>query len=301
MVIWVLIINTILSIIFLIVRLTEHADWKLVFFFLFLPFVGFIIYYLPIIAIRIRKKSGFDEEGILARISQVELQPDHPDVKDELNLTPIEDAIAVSDNTEKRALLLKQLKKNLRENYKILLVADQDEDSECAHYVAAAKMEIYRILQQHWLDCRQDYEKSPDNTEYYHQACDALLEILKSGVFSLRELNVYRKYFCNLVQTMLNTDKSKVSPTEYEEYLICLADLGRFEDAERFWIENADQLKSENAYIRMLKLYYQNSERNKFENCLKDLQKNRQIRLSAKGLEQLRYWTSRLSAAEEHF
>ena len=246
---------------------------------------------------RFLEKVGVDREAVLTHVFEIDRQPEHPDVREALNVVPVEDAMAVSENTEKRALLLKQLKKDLKENYKILLAAEQDEDSESAHYVAAAKMEIYRLEQTRWLECRRDYEQEPDNPEKYHTACAVLMEMLESGVLSAREQNAYRKHLCDLIQGQIDAGENEISPEEYEEYLSSLVELGRNKDAERFWQEYADRLRSEAAYQDMLKMFYQAGERQKFEDILGDLRKNKQVRLSPKGLEQLRYWTTRLAGA----
>ena len=62
-----------------------------------------------------------------------------------------------------------------------------------------------------------------------------------------------------------------------------------------FWQNYADRMRSEESYQDMLKMFYQTGERQKFEDILDDLRKNRQVRLSPKGLEQLRYWMGRLA------
>lgn len=89
--------------------------------------------------------------------------------------------------------------------------------------------------------------------------------------------------------------EEEVSQREYEQYLSALVELGRYADAEGLWREQADRIRSEDTYQSMLKLFYRAGERQKFEELLDDLCKNRQVRLSPKGLEQLRYWRSRLA------
>ena len=122
------------------------------------------------------------------------------------------------------------------------------------------------------------------------------MEMLESGVLSVREQDAYRRRLCDLVQRQIDVEESEVSPVEYEKYLSALVDLGRYADAELLWQGHADRMRSEAAYRDMLKMFYRAGERQKFENILEDLRKNRQIRLSPGGLEQLRYWTKRLAA-----
>lgn len=294
MLIWALAVNSALAVLYAVIKRIRREGAGMAVYFLFLPWLGFFIYFLPGVLQAFLDRMGVDREAILIHAFEVDLQPEHPDVREALNVVPVEDAMAVSGNTEKRALLLGQLKKDLRENYKILLAAEQDEDSESAHYVAAAKMEIYRLGQTRWLECRRDYEQDPGDPEKFHAACAALIELLSSGVLSPREQSAYRKRLCGLVQGRLESKEAEVSQREYEEYLSSLIELGSYEEAELLWRTHADKMRSETAYHNMLGMFYRQGERQKFEAILEDLRKNRQVRLSPKGLEQMRYWTVRL-------
>ncbi len=295
---WFLMVNFSLAALYAVIKGIHREGILMAAFFVFLPGLGFLIYYLPILFQTFLEKSGVDSEAVLTHAFEIDRQMEHPDVREELNVVSVEDAMAVSGNTEKRALLLKQLKKNLKENYRILLAAEQDEDSELSHYVAAAKMEIYRLQQARWLECRRDYEKEPGNPEKYHTVCAVLTEMLKSDVLSAREQSAYRKHLCDLVQGQINAEEREVSLGEYEECLSALVELGRYADAELFWQKYADRMQSEAAYQNMLKMFYQAGERQKFKDILDELSKNRQVRLSHKGLEQLRYWRKRLAGTE---
>ena len=280
MLIWFLAVNFVLAMLYAVIRGIHREDIGMAFFFIFLPGLGFIIYFLPGLLRAFLEKAGVDREAVLTHAFKIDRQPEHPDVREALNVVPVEDAMAVSGNTEKRALLLGQLKKNLKENYRILLAAEQDEDSESAHYVAAAKMEIYRLGQTRWLECRRDYEQEPGDPDRYHAACGALMEMLSSGVLSAKEQSAYQKRLCSLVQGQIDAGKIEVSQKEYVEYLGSLVELGQYADAENLWKRYADRMRSEAAYEDMLKMFYQTGERQKYEGILDDLRKNKQVRLS---------------------
>lgn len=297
MLIWVLAVNSALAALYAVIKRLRREEAGMAAYFLFLPGLGFLIYFLPGLLQAFLDRMGVDREAILIHAFEVDLQPEHPDVREALNVVPVEDAMAISGNEEKRALLLKQLKKDLTENYRVLLAAERDEDSESAHYAAVAKTEIYRLHQTRWLECRRDYARDPGDPEKYHTACEALIDMLRSGILSSREQSAYQKRLCDLVRRQIDAGKSEVSPQEYEEYLGSLVELGRSGDAERLWREHADRMRTEAAYQSMLKMFYQMGERQKFEDLLDDLCRNRQVRLSPKGLEQLRYWRNRLAGA----
>ena len=297
MLIWIIAANAALAVLYAVIRQPRRESAGMAIYFIFLPVLGFLIYFLPDLLQMFLERMGVDREAILIHAFEVDLQPEHPDVREALNVVPVEDAMAVSGNAEKRALLLGQLKKDLTENYRVLLAAERDRDSESSHYAAVAKMEIYRLHQTRWLECRRDYAQDPGDPEKYHTACEVLTEMLESGILSSREQSAYQKRLCDLVQGRIDAAEDEVSPREYEEYLGSLVELGRGEDAERLWREHADQMRSEAAYQSMMKLFYRTGERQKFADVLDDLCQNRQVRLSPKGLEQLRYWRDRLSGA----
>ena len=295
MLIWFLAANLALTVLYVIVRRVRREGVGMAVYLIFLPGLGFLIYFLPGLLQAFLDRMGVDREAILIHAFEVELQPEHPDVREALNVVPVEDAMAISGNEEKRALLLKQLKKDLTENYRVLLAAEWDEDSESAHYAAVAKTEIYRLHQTRWLECRRDYEQAPGDPEKYHTACEVLIDMLASGILSSREQSAYQKRLCDLVHRQIDAGESEVSRREYVEYLDALVELGRNADAEQLWQEHADRMRGETAYHSMLKMFYRTGERQKFEELLDDLCRNRQVRLSPEGLEQLRYWRDRLA------
>lgn len=292
---WFLAVNFAAAVLYAVIRGIQRKEAGMAVLFVFLPGLGFLLYFLPSLLQVFSEKAGIDREAVLTHALQIERQPEHPNVREALDVVPVEDAMAVGENEEKRKLLLKQLKKDLKENYKILLAAERDEDSESVHYVAATKMEIYRLQQAQWLECRGDLERDPDNPEKYHTACTVLMEMIHSGVLSSVEESAYRRRLCQLVQGQITAGESEVSQREYEEYLSSLVELGQYAEAQLLWQEHTERVRSEASYHEMLKMFYQTGERQKFEDLLDDLRKNRQIRLSSKGLEQLRYWAGRLA------
>lgn len=296
MLIGFLIANFALTALYVIAKRVRGEGAGLTLFFLFLPGLGFLIYFMTVLVQSFMERAGIDREAVLTHALEIERQPEHPDVREALNVVPVEDAMAVGANAEKRALLLKQLKKDLQANYRILLVAEQDSDSESAHYVAAAKMEVYRLHQARWLECRRDYEKNPDDARNYHTACTVLSEMLASEVLSVREQRAYRRRLCELVQRQIAAAEEEVSAQEYEECLASLVELGRWDEAERLWRQHGDRMQSEAAFREMLKLHYNAGDRQKFEDVLAELCENRQVRLTPSGLEQLRYWMGRLAS-----
>lgn len=258
-------------------------------FFIFLPGFGYIIYFVPRLIHRLAGRETYDRDSLVKRF-QIEQAAEHPDVKRELGIVPVEDAMAVSGTAEKRALLLNQLKKDVGENYKALLAAENDEDSESAHYVAAAKMEAYRVQQQRWMESCKTYQKDPADPANFHAACTALRNLIDGCILSSREQEIYKKTYCGLIESQEQRDGKMLSGEEYEVYLV---ESGESEKAECIWNGDREKVRSERCYMKMIEMYYRQKDKEKFQQCMKDLRADKQVRLSAQGLEVLRYWMQR--------
>lgn len=287
-----LLINLIWAVLYGIWKAVRKESVCAAVFFLFLPGLGIVLYFLPQLLQRLFFAESYDRESLVRRLS-IERMAEHPDMKSELSVVPIEDAMAVSENSEKRDLLLKQLKKGLSENYKTLLAAENDRDSESVHYVAAAKMEVYRIQQQKWTQSFKAYEENPDSEENFRNVCASLREFIDGRVLSAREQKMYKKKYCLLVEEKLKAGDGMAAREDCEAYLTYCVELEEWKAAEKFWNEHRNLARSETCYEKMIEMFYRKREKEKFSQCLKELREEKEIRLSAQGLNRLRYWMQR--------
>ena len=305
-----LVVNLVCAVIYAIVKAVRKEGAGVTVFFIFLPVFGFALYFLPCLAGRIfgereynkntcqssdesvPKKTWrgrYDRTSLVQR-NRIEQMAEHPNMEEELGVVPVEDAMSIAENKEKRELLLRQLKKNMHENYRALLAAENDEDSESVHYVAAAKMEIYRSLHQNWLDCFRDYEEDPADIQVSRNVYEALRKLIDSQVLSDREQAMYQKKYCSLIEAQEQAGEGMIQDRDYEEYLLYLMELGRYEQARQLWENKRDRLRSEKSYMRMMEMFYQRQDEERFRECLAQLREDKQVRLTAQGMEKLRYW-----------
>lgn len=287
-----LLVNSIFTVVYVIGKLVRKEGAGAAVFFLFLPGLGFAVYFLPLFLGRLWGEEKYDRESLTRRDSIGRME-EHPDVEEELNVVPVEDAMAVNENREKRALLLRQLRKDIGENYRPLLAAEQDEDSESVHYVAAARMEVHRRLDQEWLACSKAYEEDRGDAEKWQAASGALRKLIESQVLSGREQEMYRKKYCALAERQAQEDEGLLSDEDYGSWLEYLIETGQIRKAEGLWEEKRERLRSEACYMNMARMYYGRREKDRFDACVAALRKDRRVRLSAQGLETLRYWIRR--------
>lgn len=282
-------VNFAVSIIFLLFAVVRKQKIGLTIYFIVFPVMGFVIYYLPQWILNIRKHFSYDRESLVKRFDIEQVQS-MPVVEKELNIVPIADAMAVSSNAEKRSLLLEQLKKDIHTNYKVVLPAGKDSDSESAHYVAAARMEVYRGKQEKIGRTRRQMEKEPENAECLREYLKELTGYIESDLLTEREAELYKVDYCKRLEHAKN--KNGMTGEEYNCYVMYLVDLKRYKEAEAFWKKFMQCERNEMAYRKILQMYYDVGDKQKFYQCLDDLQKST-IRLSPEGLKILRYWTER--------
>lgn len=287
-----LLINLMISILWFILKLKKKQIAWMALFFICLPGLGYLIYYIPRILEKIIYEYKYDRESLVKRFD-FERSQERPYLEGELNVVPIEDAMVISNNTEKRTLLLNQLKKDLFNNYRSLLPAENDEDSESAHYIAAAKMEVYRMHQQRWNEVLGKYEEDCNSIDVFHQVIEILEEIIESDVLSLKEKKLYKKKYCEILEIQMESNEEDIKTKEYKAYLNYLIEDKSYEKAEKFWIDNHEAAKCEESYMMILKMYFQCNDKEKFYRCINELEEDKEVRLSADGLEKLRYWLSK--------
>ena len=76
---------------------------------------------------------------------------------------------------------------------------------------------------------------------------------------------------------------------EFEQQIIFLVDLKRFEEAEYVWKKMAKGNRTEKGYARMLELYYEQKDRQEFHRVLDEL-RGSGIVLSPDGMNMVRFW-----------
>ena len=287
-----LLINLMISVLWFILKLKKKQVAWMALFFICLPGLGYLIYYVPRILEKIIYEYKYDRESLVKRFD-FERSQERPYLQGELNVVPVEDAMVVSTNTEKRTLLLSQLKKDIFNNYRALLAAENDEDSESAHYIAAAKMEVYRMHQQRWNEVLERYEEECNSIEVFHEIMEILEELIESHVLSLKEKKLYKKKYCEILEGQMESKEGILKTKEYKTYLTYLIEDKSYEKAEKFWVDNREAAKCEESYMMILKMYFQCKDKEKFYRCIRQLEEDKAVRLSVDGLEKLRYWISK--------
>jgi hypothetical protein len=259
--------------------------------FLSLPFFGFVIYFISKFVMRMCHEFSYDRDNLVKRHTIQGLQT-APNVAKELDLISIEDAMAVSSKKEKRELLLTQLKKDLYENYRSILPASTDTDSESAHYVAAAKMQVRQQMHGEIIEMQKQIQELTVESNVWKEYLFKLEKYIESGLLEQKESIIYKEEFCLYFEKLQQLETCSLEKTECTNYLCYTIDLGRIEKAESFWTKCSDEQKEEVSYRKMLELYYNQRNKDKFYEYIQQLEKS-DIKLSSDCLAMLRFWNRR--------
>lgn len=290
-IICILAINLFLSVLYAFIKIKKGEKFFEVLLFIMFPIGGFISYSLPFLLLRKGEKAKYDKDVLVRRL-EIEEERSMPSVQKALNVIPIGDAMAISNNYEKRNLLLEQLKKDIDVNYKLVLPASNDSDSESAHYVAAAKMEVYRRKQASLISLKKELQEEPDSQEKWMNYMQELVEYIESALLAEKEADIYKREYCNHVQNAIRTGSFQLSSKQYSQCLTYYVELEEYKEIEELWEFLSDEMKDEQAYLSMLKFYYNSCNEAGFYRSLKELGASK-ITLSAEGLKLLRYWNER--------
>lgn len=249
--------------------------------------MGFGIYYWGKLVLRVSKTDTYDAEFFTKRIL-FESPQKMPDVEKELNIIPMNDAILVGSNQEKRTLILEQLKKGIGQNYRSVLQAGADSDSESAHYVATARMEVYKDLKEEVNQAIHTYGISPEESTA-QIAIQALGEFVDSDLLTWSEkknnMEEYLLLWEKWHQSLENEEK------EVERRLRYLSELEKYEEMEVVWNSMKPERKTEKTFLLMLEMFYNKKEKQSFFAILQEL-KQSELVLTAEGLNIIRYWNS---------
>jgi hypothetical protein len=216
------------------------------------------------------------------------------DEEQEKNLVPMEEALAVSDYGNLRALMMNVIKGDVEESLSAISMALDSGDSETSHYAASVlskelngfRMNVQKIRK----EIKQAKEQQPDDpTE--RDRCGLMLfdymnKILKQHVFT----DIEQDYF---VQVMRETGEmlygsATLSARQIAELALRLIETGDYENGA-IWCDRAlaDYPRELSSYQCKLKLLFLKEEREQFFTVLQSL-KSSGIAIDSETMEMIR-------------
>ncbi|EJP6472384.1 tetratricopeptide repeat protein [Clostridium sp. FAM 1755] len=283
--------NTIFSLlIFLFIKLKTREEFFIGFIIMIcLPFFGNIFY---IINIYYRKK-------ITSKFNNSELEKDNYSKSDNLKskpfylsknmeVIPIEDALVLNDEKIKKSLIINVLKSDSYKYLDFLKEAIRDEDTETSHYAATAVTEVKRKLTLAIQEFKEKYQKNKTDLTIIKAYADALKKYNDSG---LLDKNAYQKNLSTYKELLEKIIEMEAADEYlYEEIINCYIILKDFERAIEYCNQYFENFKkSEKPYLLIMKIYFINKNRTKFNKVLRKLRESNII-LNRDSLNLIKFW-----------
>jgi hypothetical protein len=207
----------------------------------------------------------------------------------ELNVIPIEEALLVSEHQDRRRVMIDVLKQDSVHYLEILQIAVRNEDTETSHYAVSAIMEVKRKLLLSIQDLSVQYENQKNDVYILRTYAEVLQGFLRSGFLDSRTIMKYQYTYLDVLDrlTRLTSDAEWAFGAKVETEI----DLGLFTVAESTSLSYLEQYpESEDAYLRLLKVYFLTRSTTKLHRTLEQL-KQSPIRLSNRALTFVRFWS----------
>ncbi len=293
----VLIINTIIAFIYLIVNLVfkkeKTGSYRMRFFVMLLcPVVGPLFFLFGWIIYKIFMNDPVDLEDVVFSKERVKTYRKADEVR-ERNIVPMEEAMAVSDRSSTRELMLDLVRKDISESLHTIALALNSSDSEVSHYAASVLQEtlnnfrnsvqkLYTTI----LELREEEGHDAEIIAYSEELIGDLNTILKQNVLSPMEQKTYAEQMEEVVSILClyKTPEPELLASlcmrffEIQDYVKCEA------WSDRLMELYPDVLAS---YTCKLKLYYTVNDRENFF-AVMDALKHSEVIVDNETLEMIR-------------
>jgi len=289
---WIILIaNGLLSILF-IVRVKDKQQRIFGLFFLMLPVLGFLFYFIPKIGFQWSQKTNlYDVSNVKLKINE-ETFSQKPDVQKEMNIVSFNEVMQIGRKEEKRSLLLNVLQDDLVDNAAFIRSALGDSDSETTHYAASATMQIYTKLRSVIQALETSFQLDPNNTTVMLELLTAISNYIQSGVLTKRDHDFYcNKYIrtfnqLNAIDPEVLTSENYLNQVDFQ-----FSSLAIHESIETA-LKARDRFDLEEVHLKVLELYYKTGNQRQFNEAFETF-KHSKLTVSNKGLELIRFWSKR--------
>jgi len=207
----------------------------------------------------------------------------------ELNVIPIEDALVVSEHRTRRKVMIDVLKQDSIHYIDVLQRAVSNEDTETSHYAVSAIMETKRKLLIALQDLSVKYEKHRDDEYIVAAYAEIMKAYMSSGFLDERTLTKNRyTYLAVLEQLIALSEEQEWAHREKINTELILGQYSSAEESGLYYLKLCP--RSEDAYLSLMKVYYETKSYEKLKATLEKLM-NAPIRLSNQALTIVRFWS----------
>ncbi len=243
-------------------------------FLFFCPVAGVVFLGLGTILYNIFFDSSIDLAAITFSKERVDIL-EHPDVEEEINLVPMEEAIMIEDKESLRQLLLTVLRGDVSKSISAVTKALNSSDSEASHYAASAIMDITNEFQLTLQKFQAELDRTPEDPDVNQMFIEYLIRMLNAGFLSDLELKTYVYTLQHTCESVYQLHKELLKPEYYSNLVRLLGRIGDLQLAAA-WIGRLQEAYPEDIemYRCVLHFYFETKDKAGFFHYLDKLRKS---------------------------
>ncbi len=281
----ILIINTAIALIYLLWGLLRPADKKkdrghrakyvmLAFVMAVCPLIGPLFLGVSHLVYLLFSRRDVDMSDV--SFSRERVQTYTPaDIDRDINITPVREALLVSDVKRRRRMLLDILKKDVRRSLGSIAIALDNPDSETSHYAASVVMDALSEFRGNVQNMLQKLREDPEDAGLGSLLLGYIHEVMEQNVLSGDEKRSYTYLEDEVGDILFFHHQEKMEGQQYRCLMEDLVEIGDFSVAEK-WSRRAMKYRDYqlDTYIGCLKFYYTYNDRGAFLQCMERLKQS---------------------------
>jgi len=195
-----------------------------------------------------------------------------PDKETEMNYVPIQDAMAVSDTTSLRRLLLDTLRGNAKRTISSIAVAMNSKDTETSHYAASIILDALsecRLTAQNMI---WQMQKNPEDVEINLLTLEYIHDILNLKIMNNVEQKSYIYILDNVAENLFTHNLWYMTATHYLWMTDLFLSVKDYNMADK-WVTRAGTYRPYmlDSFKANLHLYFEQKNQTAFFDCLNEL------------------------------
>ena len=195
-----------------------------------------------------------------------------PDSETEMNYVPIEDAMAVSDTSSLRRLVLDTLRNNARKTISYIRVAMNSKDTEVSHYAASIIMDALSECRSTTQNMIEQMQKNPEDVDMNLLVFEYIYDILCLKIMIDIEQRSYIYILDNVAENLFANNLWYMTATHYLWLTDMFLSIKDYEMADK-WVKRAGIYRSQmlDTYKANLHFYFEQKNYSAFFECLNEL------------------------------
>lgn len=275
----IVILNSLIALVVFTTAFFQNGDKKstlfmLSWFIFIVPSFGILYILMGRIFVFLNRKKPVDMRDIsFSREREAQILP--PDLGTEMNYAPISDAMAVSDTSSLRELLLSVLRDDAIKSASAVSGAVESKDTETSHYAASFILDAlseYRSTVQTMI---AEVEEHPENADINLLALGYIHGVLSSGILNNMEQKSYIYIMDDMAENLFIHNLWNMTATHYLWMVDLFIFIKDYNMANK-WVKRAKLYRPNllDTYKAQLRLFFGQKRWTEFFDCLNEIKES---------------------------